>query len=115
MFFLDHSHVASIEGAADRAGFPYESLNLWTYDRLVLYGEAGARLAPALKARLDGFVISTVGGAAHDIVGLRSIPARSRSSFRKRRTCRSIRPRRSCRWRPWPRRSPPGSSRSTST
>ena len=74
MFFLGHSHIVSLEDAANLQGVRYKSLNLWGFGRPVLYDEPGGRLEPVLAAMLDDFVISTVGGSAHDLLGLAQHP-----------------------------------------
>ena len=42
----------------------------------MLYGEGSPRLNPALAVMLDDFVVSTVGGSAHDMIGLVQHPRR---------------------------------------
>ena len=74
MFLLGHSHVVHLEGAATAMGLPYKSLNLWGFGRPVLYDVGSLRLNPDLAQRLDGFVVSVVGGSAHDIIGLAQHP-----------------------------------------
>lgn len=76
MFLLGHSHVVQLEQAATAMGVPYRSLNLWGFGRPVLYDEATPRLNPRLEAMLDDFVISAVGGSAHDMIGLAQHPRR---------------------------------------
>ena len=74
MFLLGHSHIVKLEGAARAMGVPYASLNLWGFGRPVLYDPPAQRLNPDLARRLDDFVVSTVGGSAHDIIGLAQHP-----------------------------------------
>ena len=76
MFLLGHSHVVVLEDAATAMKAPYKSLNLWGFGRPVLYDEKSPRLNPALSVMLDDFVVSTVGGSAHDMVGLAQHPRR---------------------------------------
>ena len=70
MFIVGHSHIAAIEQAAAGLGVSYRSLNLWGFGRPVVYGDGPPRLEPKLEAMLGPYVISTVGGSAHDMVGL---------------------------------------------
>jgi hypothetical protein len=75
MFLLGHSHIVQLEGAADALGVPYDSLNLWGFGaRPVLYDQAAPRLNPDLAWRLGEFVVSAVGGSAHDMIGLAQHP-----------------------------------------
>ena len=74
MFLLGHSHIVQLEGAATAMGLPYASLNLWGFGRPVVYDDGPLRLNPDLARRLDDFVVSVVGGSAHDIIGLAQHP-----------------------------------------
>ena len=76
MFFVGHSHVVALEGAADAMGLPYRSLNLWGFGRPVTYGDGPPRLDDQLEDMLEGhaLVVSAVGGSAHDMLGLAQHP-----------------------------------------
>lgn len=74
MFLLGHSHVVLLEGAARAMGIPYASLNLWGFGRPVIYEQGPPHLNPDLAWRLDDFVVSAVGGSAHDMIGLAQHP-----------------------------------------
>ena len=74
MFLLGHSHIVQLEGAATALALSYRSLNLWGFGRPVLYDQPRPRLNPDLACRLDDFVVSAVGGSAHDIIGLAQHP-----------------------------------------
>lgn len=76
MFFIGHSHVVALEGAADAMGLRYRSLNLWGFGRPVLYGDGPPRLDDQLELMLEGhaLVVSAAGGSAHDMLGLAQHP-----------------------------------------
>jgi hypothetical protein len=73
MFCIGHSHTACIVEAARTRGEDLDFINLWGFGRFgrpVIYEDGVPQLHPMLVERLHGPVFSTLGGSAHDVLGL---------------------------------------------
>ena len=73
MFLIGHSHLTCIVEAAQSRGEPVDALNLWGFRRIgppVSYEGGVPHLHPVIVERLRGPVFSTLGGSAHDVLGM---------------------------------------------
>ena len=67
---IGHSHTETLAAAAAEAGIAMEVLNFWHLPGAVTTSGGQPQLSTALRARLKGPVISMIGGAVHQDIGL---------------------------------------------
>jgi hypothetical protein len=77
---VGHSHLAALQRAAQAsAGRPLQAINFWEHPGAVLHTAAGIRFAPGIEASVRahrGLLVSLLGGAAHNVLGMVAHPRR---------------------------------------
>jgi hypothetical protein len=77
---VGHSHLAALQRAAQScAGGSLQAINFWEHPGAVLHTEAGVRFAPGIEASVRahrGLLVSLLGGAAHNVLGMVAHPRR---------------------------------------